>query len=74
MLPPRVTAVPVPKASVDEDDLLAAGEDEVGCPGEIPAMKPETIAESVRKPSDNQLRLCIRLSDGRHQLAATGRV
>lgn len=62
--------MPVPKATVDEDDLPPAGEDEIGFAGKVLAVQPEAVAHAVNEAADQQLDLAVLGADAAHQLAA----
>src|SRR3546814_17004861 len=46
----------MPEAAVDEDDLAAGAEDDVGFARQILAMQPEAVAQGMDNPSDKQFR------------------
>src|SRR3546814_7266959 len=46
----------MPEAAVDEDDLAAGAEDDVGFARQILAMQPEAVAQGMDHPSDKQFR------------------
>lgn len=51
--------MPMPEASMDEDDRFPFGQDDVWLPGELPAVKVEAIAVPPQLPSNDQLRLGV---------------
>jgi hypothetical protein len=51
--------VPVPEASVDEDDLAPTWKYEVRASGQITSVKPKPVAESMRESSDDHLGACV---------------
>lgn len=62
--------VPVPKASVHEDNLLPGGEDEIGLAGEILPVEPVAISHAVDETAHHELRLSVFRPDRPHVRAA----
>ena len=51
-----LAAVSVPEASMDENDLLASGKDQIWPAGELVIMQPVTIPKGVHEAADDKLR------------------
>ena len=56
----------MPEASVDEDDFVSGGEDEVGTSGEVGAVKAEAEAKLVGEAAHDPLRSSILRPNQRH--------
>lgn len=56
----------VPKASMDEDDRLLAGQYDIGAAGKVAPMQPEAVAEAVKQPPYGQFRRCVAALDSPH--------
>src|SRR5208282_1381905 len=65
-------SMPVPEASVHEDDLTPAREDHVGIARQVPCVQPVAITHPVHKSPDQHLRLCVLPSNQTHPPAALG--
>src|SRR3546814_2762143 len=63
----------MPEAAVDEDDLAAGAEDDVGFARQILAMQPEAVAQGMDHPSDKQFRRRAAAPDPAYILAARRR-
>lgn len=62
--------VPVPKAAMYEDDLAAPGEDEVGSPRELPAVKTVAVAEAMHQATNGHFRARTGGTDTGHDLGS----
>jgi len=62
------TTMAVPKTSMDEDDFVPGGENEVGLPGQIAAMKPVAETEGVDQPPDHHFWSSVFRADPAHSL------
>jgi hypothetical protein len=57
------TIMPVPKASMHQDDLPPRREDEIGRPWQITPVQTKPIAHAMNHPPNYKLRLRVALSD-----------
>ena len=64
------TVVPVPETPVNENELSARGETDIGCSGKISSMQTESVAETMQRSPDGEFRSCIPGTDVRHVGAA----
>jgi hypothetical protein len=64
--------MPVPKAAMDEQCNLPAGENQVRRPGELPDVEPEPEAEPMGSAPDEQLGLRSFSSYPAHQFRTAG--
>lgn len=64
----------MPKAAVNEDDLLVSGEDDVRRSWQVAAMQPEPEPQVVNKPTDGDLRRHVLTANAPHVLATALRV
>ncbi len=62
------TTMAVPETSMDEDDFAPGGENEVGLPRQIAAMKPVAVTEGVDQPPDSHFGFCVFRADPGHSL------
>lgn len=62
--------MPVPKASMNLDDLVALGKYEIGCSGKISAMKSKSCTERMRDAADHHLGPRVPIPDFAHVRAA----
>jgi hypothetical protein len=60
----------VPEAAMNEDHLLEARQNEVGCARQVATMQAETEAEGMDYPPHHQLRRHVLAADSAHVLAA----
>lgn len=60
----------MPKAPVDENDLLEPRKNDIRTPGELPPLKAVAESESPEKTTDGPLRLRILVADPAHALRA----
>jgi hypothetical protein len=60
------TRVHVPVATVDEDNLPPAPEDEIGSSRQISAVQAVSVAEGMYQPTDAQLRRGVLRPDALH--------
>lgn len=65
--------VPMPKTAADLHHRMAPRQDDVGPPGEITAMKPETVSECVEELSDDDLWGGVPRTHSAHVRPARGR-
>ena len=68
----QAASMPVPKASVNKQDLLPRGKHQVRAAGERSLMQPVPVAEGMNQPSHQHLRLGVFASDSRHAQMALG--
>src|SRR5689334_12589939 len=54
---PSTTLMPMPKAAMDENDLLHTGKNEVRSARQISAMEPSTMTKSVNRAAHSHLGL-----------------
>jgi hypothetical protein len=66
-----LAVVSMPETAMDENDSPPLGEDNVGLPRQILAMKAETAAHPMQSPPDSQFRLRVLVSDQAHDLGPT---
>lgn len=59
----------MPKAAVDEYDLLMAGKHDIGRPGQTSPINPKPKAHAMQTPAHRNLRLAARLRNSGHALA-----
>ncbi len=64
----------MPETSVDEDDGLMLGQDDIRTAGQISAMKPEAVAHPVQHTTDDHLRYGILSPHLTHYHTACGGV
>lgn len=64
--------MPVPEATMNEDDSLASAEYEIGLPGQVFCMEPVAIAEAKDQPPYCHLRTRVFGADAGHDLGASG--
>jgi hypothetical protein len=62
------TTMAVPETSMDEDDFAPGGENEVGLPGQITAMKPVAETEGVDQPPDHHFGFSVFRAHPAHSL------
>jgi len=65
------SGMPVPKASVNKNQLSQPGEHEVRCPGELGDVQPVSEPQSMSGTTHQHLRLRVLPTDQRHSLAAS---
>ncbi len=63
--------MPVPEATVNEDDLATPRECQVGCAGNVPGMQPIPVAHRVHKATNRPLRTRVLASYERHDFASS---
>ena len=63
-------AVLVPEASVDKNDLLETGKNQVWLPRQSVPVQPEAVTQSVGQAANSQFRLGILRPDGAHNSPA----
>jgi hypothetical protein len=59
----------MPKAAMNEDDLLAGWKGEIGRAGEIATVQAKPVTEAMNEASNKKLRLRILLPDASHSPA-----
>lgn len=62
--------MPVPKAPVHEDNQVVPRKSNVWASRKVAAMKPETIAEAMKRSTYGQLRRGVAPANARHHRAA----
>jgi hypothetical protein len=65
---PIAAIVPVPEASMHEDDLPVAREDKIGAARQVAPVQPKAISKAVHGAPHSDFRPRIRLPDARHAL------
>jgi hypothetical protein len=61
----------MPKATVHKNNFAPPRKDKIGLSGQVLTMKPESVAESMKKPAQGQLRARILATYASHIRAAT---
>ena len=67
----RAATMRMPETTIDEDDLPARGEDQIGLARQRRGMQAVAVAQSVDEPADGHLGRCSRRANASHYLAAT---
>jgi hypothetical protein len=67
---PKGTGVAMPETTVDEDDFMAPGEDEVGPSGQAARVLAVPITKTMDETADRQLGAGVLAFDEAHALAA----
>lgn len=65
--------MPVPEATMDEDDGPAAREDHVGLSRQVLAVEPEAVPHGMDEPAHSKLGLRVLAADTPHAFAALRR-
>ena len=65
--------VVMPKTAVDEDYLPPTGQDDIGLPWEVGAMKTEAVSQRVEQPPDGNFWLCVACPNPAHQFTSLSR-
>ena len=65
--------VMMPKTAVDEDYLPPTGQDDIGMPWEVGAMKTKAVSQRVKQPPDGNFWLCVACPNPAHQFTSFSR-
>jgi hypothetical protein len=57
----------MPKATVNQNDLLQRGKDDIGMPREVASMESEAISKAMSSPTYGDLGTSVLVSDSSHQ-------